>query len=457
MKPKIDIDGLSFFKSQENAMIAPIESSSTASKAYNVDEHFYYHGVLYIVTQPIISGGTISPNTNCVIDILSNDISQNRQKDVYYVTPEMFGAVGDGITDDTNALQAALNSGKMLVSKADATYLTTSSLIIANRHTDIYMQGKINYTGQGFMFEITCTGRVYDCELRFGELNSDTGSIFHITPNNGNNGYVAGVRFSATNVRAISSGYIFKIDSTGWFSENFIEYMNVARGAYFFYMDMTDSSASCSRLTFNEVHIEGVASGVYINSGNHICKGILFNNCRMEEEIDNYYCKIETTVTDYRLAYGVVNIINPALIVKLTDWFIGDVFYYMVTGVGYTQNGAMGIGDGYFYYKGICITPPYLSQTVVTSDVNASTLNYDLANGIGLILLRTSSAITLNITPIPMPIGIIKLPIQCWKNGVITVNVECVSATKTLTYTSENGDEIRWLYIDYGQNKIFIE
>ena len=32
-----------------------------------------------------------------------------------YVTPEMFGAVGDGVTDDTSAVQQALNSGKSVI------------------------------------------------------------------------------------------------------------------------------------------------------------------------------------------------------------------------------------------------------------------------------------------------------------------------------------------------------
>lgn len=47
-----------------------------------------------------------------------------------YVTPEMYGAKGDGVTDDTSALQDAFDAGGWIVFKAGATYKTTSSLNI---------------------------------------------------------------------------------------------------------------------------------------------------------------------------------------------------------------------------------------------------------------------------------------------------------------------------------------
>ena len=46
-----------------------------------------------------------------------------------YVTPEMFGAIGDGESDDTEALQKALNSGNSVM-LATSTYRTTDTLIV---------------------------------------------------------------------------------------------------------------------------------------------------------------------------------------------------------------------------------------------------------------------------------------------------------------------------------------
>jgi hypothetical protein len=46
------------------SMIANVESSYTASKAYSVNDFLSVNGTLYIVTADIANGGTITPNTN---------------------------------------------------------------------------------------------------------------------------------------------------------------------------------------------------------------------------------------------------------------------------------------------------------------------------------------------------------------------------------------------------------
>ena len=52
-----------------------------------------------------------------------------------YVTPEMFGAVGDGATDDTAALQAAIDSGAIVKFRAGATYIISNTLMAASGMT----------------------------------------------------------------------------------------------------------------------------------------------------------------------------------------------------------------------------------------------------------------------------------------------------------------------------------
>lgn len=49
-----------------------------------------------------------------------------------YVTPEMFGAVGDGTTDDSNAIQAALNNAGAIIFSPGKTYKVTNTLRVKN-------------------------------------------------------------------------------------------------------------------------------------------------------------------------------------------------------------------------------------------------------------------------------------------------------------------------------------
>lgn len=61
---------------------------------------------------------------------------------VQTVTPQMFGAVGDGVTDDTFSFKFALHSGTKALHIPSGTYKVTSSLIIPNTVRRIYGDGK---------------------------------------------------------------------------------------------------------------------------------------------------------------------------------------------------------------------------------------------------------------------------------------------------------------------------
>lgn len=58
-----------------------------------------------------------------------------------FVTPEMYGAKGDGVSDDTAALQACLVNGNNVI--LSGTYLITGPLNIANRHNIFIFGGSI--------------------------------------------------------------------------------------------------------------------------------------------------------------------------------------------------------------------------------------------------------------------------------------------------------------------------
>ena len=100
MAKKIDLDGLEHFKQKENASIAGIESSSTASKAYKVGQYFYFKGTLVVCTVDIPSGGTITLNTNCKAVPLADEVSDLKTA---------LGDLNNLTTTAKNNLVAAIN------------------------------------------------------------------------------------------------------------------------------------------------------------------------------------------------------------------------------------------------------------------------------------------------------------------------------------------------------------
>jgi len=58
-----------------------------------------------------------------------------------YVTPEMYGAIGDGITDDRTSIQQALDSGKTVYFNSSKTYLCRSTLNVTGITGRLYFNG----------------------------------------------------------------------------------------------------------------------------------------------------------------------------------------------------------------------------------------------------------------------------------------------------------------------------
>jgi len=102
----------------EHAMIATVESSTTASKAHAVGDYFYLAGKLYITTSAISSGGTITVNTNCKLAVLGDNVSdlkndvasQSEKLNTFYTSQNVKtswvqgtinGSTGNGSTSTT--------------------------------------------------------------------------------------------------------------------------------------------------------------------------------------------------------------------------------------------------------------------------------------------------------------------------------------------------------------------
>lgn len=106
--PFLDFNGLKEFKATENSTIASVESTTTASKAYNIGDFFWYAGKLYKATAPIASGATITIGTNCSLAPLANDVSALKSafSNIFYIPKDFtygwISNVGISKTDGTN-------------------------------------------------------------------------------------------------------------------------------------------------------------------------------------------------------------------------------------------------------------------------------------------------------------------------------------------------------------------
>lgn len=117
-----------------------------ASNNYSIGDWLLWRNKLYHAIAPINAGEALSVGSNIeqitvesAVKALSDAITdlESRVDNIeIFATPEMFGAVGDGIANDTDAVKEALNTGKPVIFQN--TYKITEPLEALN---DVYGPG----------------------------------------------------------------------------------------------------------------------------------------------------------------------------------------------------------------------------------------------------------------------------------------------------------------------------
>jgi hypothetical protein len=108
---------------------------------------------------------------------------QGSSSDVGKTTPEMYGAVGNGVADDTTAVQNAVSSGKTVILTAGKTYRITSAISVTTNYQKIIGQGVLAPSGAINGVSVSgCTG----VELALNFNSSAHSANYCVNINNAN-------------------------------------------------------------------------------------------------------------------------------------------------------------------------------------------------------------------------------------------------------------------------------
>lgn len=197
-----------------------------------------------------------------------------------YVTPEMFGAKGNGTTDDTEALQNTINYAKTnnCFVKGNKTYFISNTILIDGFVQLSISIRSIKYSGTSCAVLITnCTKD----DFTFGEIIAKTGSCIKYFSDSNRNNHVSYTNLKFDYLNAKDKCIAMEIgDTDGYVNENKITGGWLDGGNYGIYAD-AKSRTEIQFKTYN-IGFEGVKTGIYLN-GTSSCS---FINPRYGEYAD---------------------------------------------------------------------------------------------------------------------------------------------------------------------------
>lgn len=194
-----------------------------------------------------------------------------------YVTPQMFGAKANGWTDDTDAIQKAIDSGKS-VFFPHGTYLTSKPIIINDKsHWNLHAKDAMfKYTGTDYAFRILSA---MNCKIEIGYINAKNGGGVEFYSSGGEswNQYIT-LDFEV--IECKTNCIRSYAENGGWCNENRVfggRFMSGENGVYISHA----SGNATDGWKFYNCGIEGVKNGFMLDAGksyeSYICSIAIIN------------------------------------------------------------------------------------------------------------------------------------------------------------------------------------
>lgn len=202
-----------------------------------------------------------------------------------YATPQQFGAKGNGVTDDTEAIQQAIDSGKSVYLSAGE-YRITAPLVITNKnYWNLHGEDAIIvYSGTGYALRILNAAH---CRISIGMITALNGGgvEFYSDSRQSWNQYVTlefeGIRCATDCIHAETAG-------EGWCNENRIHGGQFMAGQNGLHIVSTGAETTNGWKVY-DCGIEGITTGIFLESTNDensaICNSA-FVNCRYGESFE---------------------------------------------------------------------------------------------------------------------------------------------------------------------------
>lgn len=215
-------------------------------------------------------------------DIVPIDPTDGSVGVVGYITPQAFGAKGDGITDDTEAIQNVINSDKAVYFPCGR-YLISNSIVITNKKFwNLYAQdAKIIYSGDEYAFKII---NANNCKIHLGLIvaNNGGGVEFYSDNNREWNQYVT---VSFEGIQSKTDCIMVNVLNDGWCNENRIYggcFISGENGVHI----LSSGIESTNGWKFYNCEVAGTTNGFLFEATNgeesSICNSALIN-CNYSE------------------------------------------------------------------------------------------------------------------------------------------------------------------------------